>query len=188
MIWPLKYAILNNFEELSYKEFKLTPIRYEHRIKIIKWRNEQIFHLRQEKKLTLKEQDFYFENIVLNQFHEKSPNQILFSFYQNEEFIAYGGFVHIDWINRKAELSFVMDTRLEEKNFIFIWNSYIKTLEKFVKMNPIIITIFTYSFNLRPKLYKVLNKNNFKLVKEELYKKNNKLIKVNIHEKTWKKD
>ncbi len=186
MNWPNSYKSIENFNELDNGEFKITPIRYSHREKIMKWRNEQIYHLRQEKKLTLQEQDKYFERIILKQFYEKNPDQLLFSFYRNEEFIAYGGFVHINWSAKSAELSFVMDTNLEKEKFIFIWNSFIKTLEKFIFIFPIINKIFTYSFNLRPKLYEVLKNNNFEFVREDFYTKNNQKIKVKIHEKKWK--
>lgn len=186
MTWPKTYKSVKDFNVIYNGEFKLTPIRYDHRKKIMKWRNEQIYHLRQEKKLTLKEQNNYFEKIVLSQFYEKTPAQILFSLYKNELFIGYGGFVHINWSSRSAELSFVMDTELEKEKFIFVWNSFIQTLEKFIFNFPIINKIFTYSFNLRPKLYEVLKKNNFEFVKEDFYIKNDQKIKVKIHEKKWK--
>ena len=45
-------------------DFSIVPIRYEDRLDIMKWRNEQIYHLRQVKKLTKKNQNDYFDNIV----------------------------------------------------------------------------------------------------------------------------
>ena len=38
----------------------LVPIRFEDRMEIMKWRNEQIYHLRQDKVLTMQDQDSYF--------------------------------------------------------------------------------------------------------------------------------
>ena len=187
MTWPESYKSIKDFNVIYNGEFKLTPIRYNHRKKIMKWRNDQIYHLRQEKKLTLQEQNNYFEKIVLNQFYEKNPAQILFSFYKNGTLIGYGGFVHIDWSSSSAELSFVMDTELEKEKFVYVWKSFIEILEKFITNYPIVKKVFTYSFNLRPKLYEVLNKNNFEFVREDLFKKNNQQIHVKIHEKKYGK-
>ena len=61
-------------------DYKLVPIRYEDRYKIMQWRNEQIYHLRQAKPLTITDQDNYFENVVAKLFDQQQPNQILFSF------------------------------------------------------------------------------------------------------------
>lgn len=45
----------------------------------MKWRNEQIYHLRQAKPLTKEDQNAYFENVVAKLFEDDHPNQILFS-------------------------------------------------------------------------------------------------------------
>ena len=65
--------------------------------KFLKWRNEQIIHLRQKKLLTKSDQDNYFNNVLRKTFDEMLPNQILFSFYHKDKFVGYGGLVHIDW-------------------------------------------------------------------------------------------
>ena len=55
------------------------PIRDVDKFKIMKWRNEQIYHLRQSKKLK-SQQIKYFNEIINPQFKTKYPDQILFSF------------------------------------------------------------------------------------------------------------
>ncbi|GAK91039.1 putative ribosomal-protein-serine acetyltransferase [Nonlabens ulvanivorans] len=47
---------------------------------IMKWRNEQMYHLRQAEKLTEQSQDSYFKNVVSKLFEQEKPNQLLFSF------------------------------------------------------------------------------------------------------------
>ena len=59
-------------------------IRFEDRLEIMNWRNEQIYHLRQNTPLTKENQDYYFENVVSKLFEQAQPNQILFSFLENE--------------------------------------------------------------------------------------------------------
>ena len=53
------YKALNQ-NIFSNAEFKIVPIRFEDRDDIMKWRNEQMYHLRQDKPLTQKFQDNYF--------------------------------------------------------------------------------------------------------------------------------
>ena len=47
------YKSLNN-QVLQKDSYKIIPIRFEDKMAIMKWRNEQIYHLRQSKLLTLK--------------------------------------------------------------------------------------------------------------------------------------
>ncbi len=150
-----KYKCLTQ-QEFSNGEYKLVPIRYEDRYEIMKWRNEQIYHLRQKEPLTEEQQDVYFENIVAKLFDQEQPNQVLFSFLRNEELKGYGGLVHINWVDKNAEISFVMNTLFEKEYFSFYWQAYLRLIED-VAFNEIELhKIFTYAFDLRPLLYVVL--------------------------------
>lgn len=137
-------------------DLKLVPIRHEDRYKIMQWRNEQIYHLRQAEPLTKEMQDAYFKNVVAKLFEQEYPDQILFSFLQKDECIGYGGLVHINWVDRNAEVSFVMDTRLEEIHFEFNWQTYIGLIEEVAFENLNIHKIYIYAFDLRPHLYEAL--------------------------------
>ena len=97
MRFPKKYNVLhkNNY---NYKNFDLIPIRYSDRNKIMKWRNEQIYHLRQSKVLSYKDQNLYFNEIVYKYFI-RITKMILFSLLENNTLVAYGGLVHINWEN-----------------------------------------------------------------------------------------
>ncbi|MBK8827806.1 MAG: GNAT family N-acetyltransferase, partial [Saprospiraceae bacterium] len=85
----------------------------------MKWRNEQMYHLRQSKLLTVDDQERYFTNVVAHLFDKEQPDQILFSYIEGDVCIGYGGLVHINWIDKNAELSFIMDTKLESNHFAF---------------------------------------------------------------------
>lgn len=141
--------------------FSIVPIRFEDRLNIMKWRNEQLYHLRQQKPLTTKDQDNYFTNIVSKLFDQNQPNQILFSYLENGICIGYGGLVHINWIDKNAEISFIMNTDLEKDNFQKHWGIFLKLLEKVAFLDLKLHKIGTYAFDLRPQLYKVLEQNNF---------------------------
>jgi RimJ/RimL family protein N-acetyltransferase len=138
------------------EEFIIEPIRDEDKYSILKIRNEQIYHLRQAKPLTVEAQENYFATVVADLFEQESPNQLLFSFFENEEFIGYGGLVHINWIDKNAEISFVMRTELEQNSFTKYWANYLKLIEQVAFEALNFHKIFTYAFDLRPHLYPVL--------------------------------
>jgi RimJ/RimL family protein N-acetyltransferase len=127
----------------------------------MKWRNEQVYHLRQNKPLTLEDQDNYFNNVVNKLFSQEMPNQILFSYLENDICIGYGGIVHINWIDKNAEISFVMNTELEKDNFQKHWSIFLKLMEQVTFLELKFHKIFTYAFDLRPNLYPVLENSGF---------------------------
>ena len=120
----LKYKCLNK-QEFQIEEYKIVPIRFEDRYNIMKWRNEQMYHLRQSKILTIEDQDSYFENEVKKLFAQENPNQILFSFLENEICIGYGGLVHLDWSKKSGEISFLISTELESNFFEKFWHLFL---------------------------------------------------------------
>lgn len=165
--------------------FSLVPIRFEDRLDIMNWRNEQIYHLRQNTPLTKENQDLYFENVVTKLFEQDKPNQILFSFLENGVCIGYGGLVHINWIDKNAEISFIMNTILEKNRFHEIWTAYLNLIEKVAFEELKLHKIFTYAFDIRPHLYEVLLYSNY--VEEVRLKEHcffdSKFIDVLIHSK-----
>lgn len=149
------YKALNQ-QVFTSGEYKLVPIRHEDRYDIMQWRNEQIYHLRQAEALTKESQDAYFENVVAKLFDQEKPAQILFSFLKGEECIGYGGLVHINWIDRNAEISFVMDTSLEQDHFQEYWIIYLSMIEKVGFHQLQLYKIYTWGFDLRPHVYPAL--------------------------------
>jgi len=184
MQFPTNYNCLiqNEFKALDHK---IVPIRYEDRLDIMKWRNEQMYHLRQEKPLTEKSQEDYFNRIVARLFDQEKPNQILFSYIKNDRCIGYGGLVHINWIDKNAEISFIMNTDLEENHFHFHWSTYLKMIESLAFEELGFHKLYVYAFDLRPHLYKVLLDSNY--FRDAILKEHccfdNKFIDVVIYSK-----
>lgn len=141
--------------------YSIVPLRYEDRFLIMRWRNEQIYHLRQAHPLTEEEQQRYFDNVVSELYDNPKPDQILFSYLEKGVCIGYGGLVHINWIDQNAEISFIMDTRLESEYFAEHWSNYLTMLKKVAFDDLGLHKIYTYAFDLRPHLYKVLEENGF---------------------------
>lgn len=155
-----KYKVLVN-QNFCQGDYTLVPIRMEDRHAIMQWRNEQLYHLRQNEPLTHEEQDYYFREVVSKLFGQEQPQQILFSYLQDGKCIGYGGLVHINWKDRHAEISFIMDTSLEEKHFEFHWTTFLTLIEQVAFEELALHKIFTYAFDLRPRLYTVLSKRCF---------------------------
>nr|WP_294859562.1 GNAT family N-acetyltransferase [uncultured Fluviicola sp.] len=184
MQFPSTYRILAK-NEFSLGNFRLVPIRYEDRFLIMKWRNEQIYHLRQANPLTEENQENYFNSVVAKLFDQEKPGQLLFSFLKDQECIGYGGLVHINWIDKHAEISFVMNTSLEEAHFSEYWNTYLSLIEQAAFEQLDLHKIFTYAYDLRPHLFDAVEKANY--TKEAVLKEhclfNNEFKDVIIHSK-----
>ena len=110
------YIILKGFSS-TFRGYELTSIKMQDSEKIMKWRNEQISALRQSAPLTALEQKNYFENVVKPSLSQKQPELILLRFTFENVLIGYGGLVHIDWINQRAEVSFLLDTERGKDTF-----------------------------------------------------------------------
>lgn len=179
-----KYNFLKN-SIWNYDNYSIVAIRDEDKHLIMKWRNEQLYHLRQSEPLTIEKQEQYFAQVVAPLFNKSFPNQILFSYLKNNTCIGYGGLVHINWHDKNAEISFVMDTSLENKEFELHWQCFLKLIQKIAFIELDFHKIYTYAFDLRPKLYSALSNEGFKneaVLVDHIYY-NNAFINVLIHSK-----
>ena len=180
----MEYKCLNK-QIYTIGEFKIAPIRFEDRGIIMKWRNQQMYHLRQNKILTIEDQNLYFENVVKQLFIDNEPKQLLFSFFEKDKIVGYGGIVHVDWENKNAEISFILDTENESQHFENFWMHFLKLIEEVSFENLHLHKLYTYAFDLRPKLYNVLE-SYFYIKEAELRDHvffNNTYINVIIHSK-----
>lgn len=176
-------------QSYSFNEYQIVPIRDEDKCDIMQWRNDQIYHLRQSRSLKKEDQDKYFNTVISNLFEIENPEQILFSYLENGICIGYGGLVHINWVDKNAEISFLLNTK-HEGYFIENWCSFLYLIEKIGFLELKFHKLFTYAFDLRPKLYLALNKSNY--TKEAVLHQHtffdNKYIDVIIHSKINKND
>ena len=150
-----------NRQKYSSGNFSIVLIRYEDRMDILKWRNEQIYHLRQDKPLTEEDQELYFKTVVNKLFDQEHPKQLLFSYLEDDKCIGYGGLVHINWVDRNAEISFVMNTDLEKDYFSKHWRMFLELIEEIAFTELHLYKIFTYAFDLRPHVYKPIEDSGF---------------------------
>jgi RimJ/RimL family protein N-acetyltransferase len=183
--FPDSYKILDE-NIFCNNKYSIVPIRFQDRLAIMNWRNEQMYHLRQSEILGEKKQEAYFRDQISQLFSQDKPNQILFSYLKDDVCIGYGGLVHINWIDKNAEVSFIMDTQLEKDQFDLHWKTYLSLINKVAFEELKLHKIFTYAFDIRPRLYPVLKNSGF--VKEAVLKEHcffdGKFIDVVIHAKT----
>ena len=165
------YKILKN-KYFRKENFELCPILPTEIEKIRIWRNEQLRNLRQGKKISNKEQVKYFNNIIFKEYSSKCPKNIIFSLKKNSILIGYGGLVHISWNDFRAEISLVLQTKVENnKRIKFSYFKIFLDLIKDLAFNDIKlkkITTETYSF--RKKEINFLERYGFK--REGILKKN----------------
>jgi RimJ/RimL family protein N-acetyltransferase len=179
-----KYNVLNN-QRFSIGNHSIVPIRMDDRHAIREWRNEQMFHLRQDELLSKENQDNYFNTVVKSLFSQEQPNQILFSYLENNECIGYGGLVHINWIDKNAEISFLMKTAIKGKDYESNMITFMSLIDQMAFKELDFHKLFTYAFDVRPEIYETLEKSGFS--KEATLKEhclfNGKFIDVLIHSK-----
>lgn len=152
------------------KKSKLITVRelmFDDLLKIKEWRNQQINILRQNRKLTDKDQEKYWEKI------KNSKEEKLFAINNKKgNLIGYGGLVNIDNENKKAEISFLLDTKIEEgtKKYSKIFLEFLKYIvdHGFGEMN--LTRIFTETYEFRNKHMQILERAGFK--KEGLLRSN----------------
>ena len=178
MIFPLIYSCLYKAEYKD-SEISLKAIRFEDKDLIREWRNEQIDILRQKHILTADEQDSYFLNQVKSLFFEENPKQILFSIFENDLFIGYGGLVHINWKDKNAEISFLLDTKKNtEKEYLKLFEKFLELIQK-VAIDLNLHKIFSYGYDIEKYRFYPLIKLNFE---QEVLLKNHIKIRGNTYD------
>ena len=158
-----EYRILP-MNEFPSDKFELVTLREEDIFQIKEWRNEQMVFLRQGRLLTDLDQKNYFETVVRQSFHAKQPDIILFSYLEEGICIGYGGFVHIDWESKRAEVSFLMATEKTKSHAVY--QAYFRDFLSIIKRIAFDVLgfnrIFTETFNTRSHHVKVLEESEFK--------------------------
>ncbi len=176
------------------EQYSLVPMRKVDMELIRKWRNEQIYVLRQKNLLTKKEQKNYYEKYIEPSFEQLQPTQILLSYLLDNKIIGYGGFVHIDWLSKKSEISFLLNgDRSKDKNiYKKEFSMFLSLIKQVAFMEISFNKLYAETYDIRPLHIKILEDNGFKLegrLKDHVIV-NNKYVDLLIHEilKSWYKD
>lgn len=126
--WPSTYVCAPKLGVVR-GSHALRPISWEDRVAIRQWRNDQLDVLRQRTPLSEHDQDDYFESTVRPSFGQIRPAQVLVAYTENEQLVGYGGVVHIDWDDRRGEISFLTSReRADSPDFEQDWSVFIGLL------------------------------------------------------------
>ena len=179
-----KYKFLK--KSLIDANLSIENINFEDIQKIRKWRNDQVKGLRQNKKLSIAEQSKYFRNYIMSQSKLSRPETFLFGLKKDNNLVGYGGLVYISWTNRRAEISFLLDTKImktESKNNFFFLRYF--DLIKFLAFNKLkLLKIYMQTSVFRNITPKLLKKSGFiyeATLKKHVYKKTTGFVDVVIY-------
>ena len=161
-----KYSFLK-FNDYSFENYTLLPLRYEDISKIKKWRNDQISVLRQNKILTDADQENYYQELVEKSFFNPKPNEILFSFLLDDTCIGYGGMVYVDWDKKTAEISFITETKRANLNEIYQndFTAFITILFRISFSELLFNKLTTETYGIRTNTLRILDQLGFQLKK-----------------------
>jgi RimJ/RimL family protein N-acetyltransferase len=158
----------------TFQEYSITSLREQDVLRIKEWRNDQIDVLRQKTMLTDEDQINYYHNVVLPSMQEKQPQIILFSFLLHEDCIGYGGLTNVEWMHKRAEISFLLateripDKMLYQKEFTI----FLKSIKEIAFIELGLHRLFTETFAFRQFHINVLEANDFRLegrLKDHVY-------------------
>lgn len=153
-------TFVNNLNEQGYQ---LMPINEKDMFTIKKWRNKQIKFLRQKKKLTDRDQKKYFNEVVLPSYNKKKPQLMLFKLAHKGVFVGYGGITNIDWVSKRAEISFLDDNLRadDETTYKEDFTAFLLIIKKVVFEYLKFQRVFTETYDIRPAHIKILENNDF---------------------------
>ena len=79
---------------------------------IRQWRNAKMDVLRQSQPISPEQQVAYYAREIWPTMYDTEPPNILLVYLEDDRPIGYGGLVHIDWLGKHAEVSFLLDPAL----------------------------------------------------------------------------
>ena len=159
----MNYKLLGENFSLSEKNLCLKVIQRDDIQSIREWRNAQRKVLRQNNIITKHEQIEYFENRIFNEYGSSEPSNILFSLFFEGRLSGYGGFVHVSWENKRAEISFLVSPEIASNKDLYkdIFSSYLKLIKDIAKNFVGLRRIFTETFDFRCAHISILEDNGF---------------------------
>lgn len=131
---------------------------------IRQWRNAQMDVLRQAEPISPEQQEAYFARHIWPHYALPQPDTILLSYREGESLIGYGGLVHIAWVHRRAELSFLLDPALieDESSYARYFSGFLGLMKQLAFADLGLNRLFTETYATRPHHIAVLESAGFK--------------------------
>lgn len=158
----LSYKLLKDLPE-HYENYSITAVQANHIERIRIWRNQQLEHLRQIDEITCLQQKNYYKEKIWSELDSPSPTNMLFSFLYGNTLIGYGGLVHVSWVNRRAEVSFLIETERRKNKSLYAqdFKAFHYLLELISKRDLNLNRIFTETYSFRKFQIELLEQNGF---------------------------
>ena len=155
--------------KLSYRKLKIADAE-----KIRIWRNNQIKILRQNKSINKKNQLNYFKKNILS---KKNLKINLLGILKEKKLIGYGGLVNISKEYKTAEVSFIVDDKINHNSKLYeiIFSKFLKYIQDYSFKKKKFRRLFTETYSFRKKHIQLLEKSGFILegvMKKHVIKKN----------------
>ncbi len=159
----MRYKVLNK-NNFSLNSYEVIPIREKDMEDVRIWRNAQINVLRQKDIITKSDQQEYYEKKIKPLFKEDNPLQLLFSFLENTKLIGYGGLVNISWIDKRAEMSFLLDNNRakDKRQYEKDMTNFIQIIKQLVFVELNFNRLFTETYSFREYHISILEKSGYK--------------------------
>jgi RimJ/RimL family protein N-acetyltransferase len=143
--------------------FHVTPVQPYHIEKIRQWRNAQINVLRQSNHITTDQQKEYYNSQIWPDMRSNQPKNILLSYHSDNDFIGYGGLVHISWIDRRAEISFLLDPKLIMKpdQYAYYFNAFLVIIKRLAFSDLGLERLHTETYASRKNVISILEDSGF---------------------------
>ena len=158
------YACLasKKIEEAGYR---LESVRAEDIELIRQFRNQQKKVLRQKNEISEAEQKAYFAKNIFPDFENQRPSQILLSFFSADQFIGYGGLVHLDWESGRGEISFLLETSRAQNpaQYERDFSQFLRLITRVGFQALGLNKIFTETYDVRPTHIQILEKHGLRL-------------------------
>lgn len=128
------------------------------------WRNEQMAVLRQSIPISRQQQIVYFRRNVWPDLEADNPHQILFRLTEGGHLIGYGGLVHVDWLSRRAEISFLLETKRNNPPELLVgyFLKWLKIVQEIAFVDLGLNRLTTETFATRPEIIEALEQSLFK--------------------------
>lgn len=127
------------------------------------WRNAQMDVLRQKAPISEKAQIAYYATQIWPQKPCATPDNILLAMEMRAALVGYGGLVHVNWADRRAEVSFLLDpvveARAETRGDIF--KLFLKVLKRFAFEHLRLEKLTVETFETRPNYIRLFDENGF---------------------------
>ncbi len=141
----MKSLTLSTDISFGYPNCCLRRLRFQDTPFIKQWRNSQMAILRQTKELTDEDQVNWFKQI------QTDTGQSLFALTNQEDsLIGYAGLTNIDWVNHRAEISFLLLTGIHQATYRLVFLDALAALQVHAFEQLGLHKIFAETFEFRP--------------------------------------